>query len=293
MSPTAPAPDRAPSGRSLARELVGLRSIGLLVLALAVAAGFAALSQWQLQRAVQNGSVAPRTTETVRPLTTVARAGAAQTEDSVGQLVTVAGRWVPGDHVVIADRLNRGRTGAWVTGHLLTGGGAQLAVALGWAPDEARARAAAERLDGGGSAAVALLGRYVDDDPAASPDSGPVGRITAMSVPVLLNVWRPLSREPPAFAGYLIDRAAPAGLTTIDSPAPAQTRELNLLNLLYAGEWIVFALVALYLWYRLVRDRWELGQPAEADPTAAGNGVDHEAVAVGVESRAGRSEPHA
>jgi surfeit locus 1 family protein len=60
--------------------------------------------------------------------------------------------------------------------------------------------------------------------------------------------------------------SAPDGLTDIFSPKPGGEVEPNLLNLLYAVEWAIFAVAAFYVWYRLVRDRWEqeqLGDGAE------------------------------
>ena len=32
---------------------------------------------------------------------------------------------------------------------------------------------------------------------------------------------------------------------------------LNLLNIFYAVEWVIFAGFAIFLWYRLVKDAWE------------------------------------
>jgi hypothetical protein len=47
--------------------------------------------------------------------------------------------------------------------------------------------------------------------------------------------------------------------------------ELNLLNIFYATEWAVFALLAFYVWYRLVRDRWEqeTGRALQTEPAGA------------------------
>jgi len=259
----------APPRRSLGAELVRPRSLLLLLVALAVAVLFAALGQWQLQRAVQNGTVVSEPTERVLPLTAVARPQAQQTEASIGQLVRTSGSWVPGDFLVVGDRLNRGTEGAWVTGHLLTDqpAGAQLAVAVGWAPDRARAQAVADRLNTAPSAAGTVAGRYLDSDGPVVPETGPATRLTAMAVPQLLNLWQQRTSGP-VYNGYLVDRAAPAGLTVIDSPRPTKQVELNLLNLLYAGEWVLFALAAFYVWYRLVRDRWERQSAPDGVPDA-------------------------
>lgn len=258
-----------PDGRGLGAELVRPRSLLLLLAALAVAALFGALGQWQLSRAVQNGTVLDRPTEVVRQLSAVARPQAQQTDASVGQMVRVRGAWVPGDFLVVGGRLNRGAEGAWVTGHLITDepAGAQLAVAVGWAPSRARAQAVADRLNAAPPAAGTVTGRYLDSDGPAVPETGSRTVLTAMAVPQLLNLWRTRT-DGPVYNGYLVDRATPAGLSVIDSPRPQKQVELNLLNLLYAGEWVLFALAALYVWYRLVRDRWERLRAPVADPDA-------------------------
>jgi surfeit locus 1 family protein len=245
---------------TLLREMVTLRSIGLLLLALVLAATFAALGQWQLQRATQNGTVVPTSIEHVKPLTAVATPQRGVHEAAVGQLVRVAGRFVAGDYLVVADRLNRGTSGYWVTGHLVTDApaGAQLAVALGWTADRATAVAATAKLnDGIGTPSGALVGRYqVTDQPPTPTNTTTLHEIDAMAVPQLLNTWRSQTSGP-VYNGYAISRTATAGLTVIDSPAPQSEVQLDLLNLFYAFEWALFALVAFYVWYRLVRDRWE------------------------------------
>jgi len=253
--------------RGLGAELLRPRSLLLLLAALAVAALFGALGQWQLGRAVQNGTVVDRPTETVRPLSRVATPQAQQTDASIGQIVSVRGSWVPGDFLVVGNRLNRGAEGAWVTGHLVADepSGAQLAVAVGWAPSRDRAQAIADRLNAAPPAGGTVVGRYLDSDGPVVPESGPATTLTAMAVPQLLNVWR-ARVDGPVYNGYLVDRSPAAGLTVIDSPRPAEQVELNLLNLLYAGEWVLFALAALYVWYRLVRDRWERLRAPAVDP---------------------------
>ena len=71
------------------------RWIGALVLALALAAGFAWLGQWQLERAVESGKVIDAPSETVLPLAQVAKPNGPITDKATGQLVTFAGTFVP------------------------------------------------------------------------------------------------------------------------------------------------------------------------------------------------------
>jgi cytochrome oxidase assembly protein ShyY1 len=243
--------------------MVRPRSIAQLLAALALALAFAALGQWQLSRAVQAGTVVERATETVRPLSAVARPQSQQTEASVGQLVRTTGHYVPADFLVVADRLNGGERGYWVVGHAVVDdpAGAQLVVGLGWAPDRATADRVAGRLRAGGPSPGTLTGRYIDSDPAEPSTAGSPRALTAVSTAQLLNLWS--DPAGPVYAGVLTLRSAPAGLSTISSPRPQAQVELNLLNLFYALEWGLFAL---YVWYRLVRDRWEQERAAEEAP---------------------------
>ena len=264
--------------RTLLREMLRPRSIGLLLLALVLAAAFAWLGQWQLSRAVQTGTVLARPTEQVRPLSAVARPQSQQTDASVGQLVRTTGRWVPGDFRVVSDRLNEGHRGYWVVGHALLDdpAGASLAAGVGWTPDRAAAVTAAGELDARGAAPGTLTGRYIDSDPAEPSTSGSPAALAAVSTARLVNLWsRPAT---PVYEGVLTLRSAPAGLTPIYSPRPEEAVELNFLNLFYAAEWALFAVVAFYVWYRLVRDRLEeeaaadLASEAVAAGAAGGDG---------------------
>src|SRR5450830_683952 len=122
------------------------RWIAALVFALVVAAGFAALSQWQFARSVSTGAVVQRDTETVVPLSTVGKPQSPVTDRSNAQLVKATGTWVPGDYVIVSDRLNKGVAGYWVVGHFSAGvpgtadGNAGLVVAVGWSPSERGAK---------------------------------------------------------------------------------------------------------------------------------------------------------
>ena len=57
---------------------------------------------------------------------------------------------------------------------------------------------------------------------------------------------------------------------TIDAPPPNNEVSLNLLNIFYAIEWVIFAGFAIFLWYRLVKDAWEeenLPHESPAEPS--------------------------
>ncbi len=235
------------------------RWIAALILALAVAAGFALLSQWQLARSVSTGDVVERPTETVLPLTDIATPQTPVRVASDGQKVSATGEFVPGDYLVLSDRYNNGVEGYWVVGHLATANGAGIAVGLGWSERRADARAVAETLTGG---AAAVTGRYVADEaPQASDFQN--GKLSTLSTAALVNLWPDVDAAG-TYNGYIVSSQPPKGLDAIDSPAPVVTVELNWLNIFYAAEWVIFAGFAIFLWWRLVRDVWEKERATES-----------------------------
>ncbi len=225
------------------------RWIAALLLALAVAAVFALLSQWQLSRSVSTGTVVERPTETVLPLAEVAQPQQAVRTAADGQLVTTAGGYLDGDTIVLSGRINEGQAGYWVVGHLRTPDGAGLAVALGWTAEEKAATSAAGRFEGG---EATVTGRFVvDEAPQASGFER--GELSTLSMAALVNLWQ--DADPAGvYNGYVVADRAVEGLVRIDSPRPITTVELNWLNLFYAAEWVLFAGFAVFLWWRLVRD---------------------------------------
>ncbi len=231
------------------------RWIGALLLALALAAGFAALGQWQLSRSVDIADD-QGLTETVVPLETVAVPQAPVTADAAYRMVGVTGALVPGDASVVSGRVNGGSTGFWVVGHVVTVEGPSLAVALGWTPTREEAEAAAAASPGL-QGPLAYTGRYQPTEP---PQEGKFeqGERNTVSVAALVNEWTAVPRG--VYGGYLVAAQAPGDLVAIDSPRPSDEVSINWLNIFYAVEWVVFAGFAVFLWYRLVRDAWEREQ---------------------------------
>jgi surfeit locus 1 family protein len=231
------------------------RWVAALFATLLVAIGFAALSQWQVSRAIEQATVISRPTEVVLPLASVATPQSAVTTASNGQRVRLEAEFVPDDYSVVGPRQEAGKDVYWVVGHAVTSDGVSIAVALGFADTETAARAAADSLaQSADPRPASLVGRYLATE-ASTDDDFQTGERRAMAVATLVNEWTgPVDT---VYGGYLIAATAPASLSTIDSPAPQQEVELNWLNIFYAIEWVVFAGFAFYLWFRLVRDQWE------------------------------------
>lgn len=239
------------------------RWIAALALALVIAAGFAALSQWQLARSVATGTIIQRDTETIVPLGDIAKPQSPVTDRSNAQLVTATGRWVPNDYTIVSDRLNSNHPGYWLVGHFSAetdaGTSIGLPVAVGWSADRADVSSVRSTLSRDTTPrSVSITGRYFPSEGPQDSDFEQ-GKVSTMSSGALLNVW---SRPDVAgvYGGYLVSSEQTAGLAKIDSVRPSSDVEVNLLNIFYAVEWVVFAGFAIFLWYRLVKDAWEREQ---------------------------------
>jgi surfeit locus 1 family protein len=256
--------DRKSSAETtLFQMMVRPRWIGALVLALALAAGFAWLGQWQLERAIQSGKVIDAPSETVLPLDQVAKPGGPITDVATGQLVRFTGSFNPADYQVLQGRLNHGTAGWWVVAHFTlnakdsAGAPVALAIARGWAPDKATAESIVARLANEPATRMDVVGRLLPTEAPEVPDpKGDPTVMTTMSVAALYNLWTDVDGVD-VYEAYVVERTPPAGLDKIDSPPPIQQSTLNWLNVFYAAEWIIFAGFAIFFWYRLVKDAKE------------------------------------
>lgn len=248
-----------------------------LIAALAVAAGFAWLGQWQLGVAVQNGAKdSTSSSEQPRPLNELTEPGIAVSDHVGGMVVTGTGVLTRTSTLVVENRTNFGAQGAWVVGEVQVeqGGGssARLAVALGWAPSVATAQSAAKRIAEQPVAQVfqpvAFEGRYMPPDAPQIPEADRDPQtILSMAPAQLVNRWG--AGDEPSYGGYLVLhpkasaellQGAPLseyGLERIESVPPLPAETVNWLNVFYAIEWVVFAGFAIFFWYRLARDAWE------------------------------------
>lgn len=233
------------------------RWIGALILALAVAAGFALLSQWQINRSISEGTVVDRPTESFVPLQDVAEPQRDMMAPADGQRVVASGYFNPFDTVVLSDRLNDGDRGYWVVAHFTTDDGAGLAVALGWTASESDAAriATGVRAESESGGPITVTGRLVADEGPQTSDFQS-GELHALSAGAMVNIWSTVD-EAGVYNGYVVSATPPVGLEAISAPPPDTSVELNWLNLFYAAEWVIFAGFAVFLWWRLVRDVWE------------------------------------
>lgn len=250
------------------------RWIAMLLLALLVSGAFAWLGQWQLERAVTSTETVDQPTERVRPLADVAETGGPLRDNVVGQLVEVDGSLVPGDYLVVSERLNLGETGYWVTGHLVTESDpeASIAVALGWTADREVADDVTAALNTGTEASVITVSGRLNASQAPELPEGDADpfELTTMSMAAFVNIWTTVG-DRPVYSAYVVADEAPADLTVIDAPPVEEEVTLNWLNIFYAAEWIVFAGFAVFVWFHLVKDAW-VRREEEAELERTGNG---------------------
>lgn len=233
------------------------RWIAALLLALAVAATLAWLGQWQLERSFRATDAPEIDTETAVPLSELTEPQTGVTEDDAGRVVTVSGTLRADEAVVLTGRSGGGDQAVWLVGRLDTAEGGTLAVALGWADDADAALAAAPTTD----QPVDFTGRYLPGEGPQESDFE-AGERTALAPAELVNLWDDVDA---IYGGYLLLHDEWPGLGRIDSPAPEPPVAVNWLNLFYALEWAVFALFALFIWYRLVADEHERELELEAE----------------------------
>jgi cytochrome oxidase assembly protein ShyY1 len=228
--------------------------IAALVFALAVAALFAFLGHWQLDRSVQSLKPVNTGSETLKPLSQVQKPQTEFLDRYTGQRVSLTGSFQKGDFRVLSGRLQHSDTGYWLIGRFIdSSNGGSVAVAVGYGTTAADARDSIASVPVA-PASVTLHGRYL---PTESSDDGKYeqNRETVLSVPQLINEWNGFSGD--IYNGYVVADRSWGSLTDVYSPPPIDKATVNWLNIFYAVEWVVFAGFAIFLWYRLVRDAFE------------------------------------
>ena len=247
--------------------------IGALLIALALAAGFAALGQWQLERSFRTIGHTDSQLEAVVPIDSLIQPGKSFPEPADTRKVEFAATPNTANVFVVSDRVQNGKSGYWLVVDYRVESGASLAVATGWFAERDAALKARARVQ---SAMVAqVLSKHVgrllapEAPDAIDPDQPYV--LKSLSPAQLVNLFspdQPLQMYPGALA--LDDN--PWGGEAVVIGTQKQTVELNFLNIFYALEWVVFSGFAVFMWWRLVQDE-RLGlrrEDADAAPSQQG-----------------------
>ena len=156
-----------------------------LIIALIVTGIFAYLGRWQLERSIDASRVVGPDTELAVPLRDLATPQMGVGSEVAWRRVAVDLAIVPGDTILLANRVNTDSTGWWVVGHGVDADGVTLAVAAGWAATQEEAIAAAATLDAAADLGE-VTGRYL---PPESPQQSnfETGVRSALATAELVN----------------------------------------------------------------------------------------------------------
>lgn len=241
--------------------------LGFLVLVLLLVTGFVMLSAWQIDRAQSKNEHAQNPELAVaKPFNDVMKAQGPMPGYLADQRVELTGHFLPDQQIVVDQRyLNRVK-GYWVVTMFapddpqfsdgadtseLKDKPVAIPVVRGWTEDldEAKSSRAPDTTVSLGARIAPIEG------PVGSKgkEDGVVGSISTSQIVNLFDVY--------TYSGFLFpDEAPQAGIGSEPlSYVPYQEPQeggFDLQSAFYALEWIVFAVFAVYIWFRLLRDEY-------------------------------------
>lgn len=241
--------------------------LALLALVCVVLVTFAMLGLWQLNVARDKGHAEALERAAALPsvqLTQALPPHTPMTSDLAGRSVTVSGTYDAGREIVVTDRRLGERTGYWVVTPLVVDGTqARLAVIRGFTTDPAAVPTPS-------AGPVSLAGMLAPGEAAPDrPVALPPGQMQSVDLAVLVNDWPgelynamlfPTSQTPPAQATSALAHIPPPDLLA---------EGMSWRNLAYALQWWIFALFALYMWWRMVREEHDRLALTAAGPDRA------------------------
>lgn len=239
-----------PSFFSIARKP---KWLGGLAIAALVAVSFSLLMQWQLERTFSYVGISEQELAAV-PLTELAGLEGI-TPGAYDRLATVDVVLDPENSFIVQDRRQLVGTdlvpGYWLITNSFVELGDEpvsLTVALGYSQNVSELRQVQSELD---SSAHSITGYVEPNEPVRETES--LDLIGSVSLAQLVNLYSP---EPVvSYPVYLIlSEGIDLPVDKISIDIRAQEIEVNWLTAFYAIEWAFFALVAFYLWWRLVQD---------------------------------------
>jgi cytochrome oxidase assembly protein ShyY1 len=222
---------------------------GLLV-ALAVAAVFSLLMQWQLSRTFNTVGVSVEESAP-RPLAELIAPNQPIDKPVYDRLAIFESTIDSENSFIVGGRLQLDADGSTRTGYWLVANSlvqdASLTLAIGFSEDLAAVKQAQQKLQ---SVEISAIGYVQPSEPVrASADAD----FDSVALGQLINIY---SQEPIAsYPAYLILQSGfDHELESITIGIRQQEIEINWLTAFYAVEWAFFALAAFYLWWRLVMD---------------------------------------
>ncbi|WP_296632161.1 SURF1 family cytochrome oxidase biogenesis protein [Rhodoluna sp.] len=228
-------PTKAPTFFAIARQP---KWIGALLLALAVAAIFALLGQWQLDRAFTKS--APTDTDIK---------------------ISTVNVMIDSSHVFIAaNRLQDGEQGYWLLSNSRDEAGKSVTLALGWSPSYAEVKGEYDALKDSVlvQAFMPMKGVFLPSEAPKPLDSKQPYLLQSVSLAQLVNLYspdKPVASHPEYLALCGCDEGMAWPPLRPIKVNYAQTDPINWLSAFYFLEWTVFAGFAVFMWWRLVKDQ--------------------------------------
>lgn len=225
--------------------------IGGLLVALAVAAIFAILMQWQLSRTFNTVGVSVEESAP-RPLSELIAPNTPIDKPVYDRLAIFESTIDAKNSFVIGGRLQLDPDGSTRTGYWLVTNSviddASLTLAIGFSEDRAAVEQARQNLE---DVEISAIGYVQPSEPVKESSDADFDSVTLGQ---LINIY---SQEPIAsYPAYLIVQSGVEHeLEPIAIGIRQQEIEINWLTAFYAVEWAFFALAAFYLWWRLVMDQ--------------------------------------
>ncbi|WP_168583319.1 SURF1 family protein [Gephyromycinifex aptenodytis] len=250
------------------------RWLALLGLVLVVVVTFGWLGMWQLDVSRSKGQremLAQIEAAPAEPVQDIITPHAPFTGNMVGRKVTATGSYDPAGQVLIARRRLGEQVGFWVlTPLIVDDGGARLPIVRGFTPTDSAPPPPPGTIKVQGAL-------QPQEGPPDDPSPLPTGQLGSVDLSSLVNVW-----PGDLYNGFVF--------ATDEDPAPEDIRAGTLQriplpvsgsegivwrNFAYAIQWWIFAAFALYLWWRMVRDDYEVSQLPTQDTPAAAPPADH------------------
>ena len=242
--------------------------IAVLIAMLIIAAGFAGLAQWQLERTFTTVGIAEAELPEV-PIEQLVEVGQPPRQDVLDRLVEFEAK-VDYENLYIVSGRKQFLDPELVEGYWLIanselefdGAEQNLTLALGFSESLDEITQVRESLLGSSSEPEQMIG-YLEPTEAPGTKDGVV--LGSLSLAQLVNLY--FDQPTPYLPIFVIVQQGPIpeGLDQILIDVLDERVEINWLTAFYAIEWIIFALFAIYFWYRLVSDELMREIEAQAD----------------------------
>lgn len=242
------------------------RWLGLLVVALvlAVLGIIAGRWQWSVAHDVARADAVREVQERpTRPLSQIVAPHESFPDEGSGQQVATRGEFA-GEPLLVVNRRFEDATVSWVLDRFVVADtGANLAVVRGWIPE-------GEDPPSAPSGTIDLVGSLAP--PEAPDESGGAadGELTSVDIAQLVNAWDGDIYNGFVFAISEDGSQRAEGLERIPPPLPDTSLQFR--NVMYAFQWWLFSLFALWMWIKMVRQAARADQDEAAESAVSMEG---------------------